>query len=83
MYMVRNVFYMTHSVRSSSLSNAVALPIYRYSCTDNQCSVEIELSHTEAVGCSVFCKTDANGDGEVTLAEKEAPFLRCTGGDRG
>jgi len=57
--------------------------VYRYSCTDKRCSIENGLNSTDLIGCKVFCMTDTDEDGEISLAEKEASFLRCTGGDRG
>ena len=57
--------------------------MYRYSCTDKRCSIENGLNSTDLIGCKVFCMTDTDEDGEISLAEKEASFLRCTGGDRG
>ena len=63
---------------------AVLIPLCRYNCTSaNECGIMNGLNVSDATGCLVFCHTDANGDGEISLAEREARFLRCTGGDRG
>ena len=68
---------------SLSVSNPVLHHVYRYSCTDNECSNVNQLNLTDMIGCHTFCTLDANGDGEISLAEREASFLTCTGGDRG
>jgi len=68
--------------RRTTASDPVLLRVYRYSCTDNQCAIVDDLDVADTVGCEVFCHTDADGDGIISLAEKEAAVLACTEGDR-
>ena len=57
--------------------------VYRYSCKEHKCADESGLRHGDVIGCRYFCKMDANGDGKISKDEMVAPFLACTGGDRG
>jgi len=71
------------SVATPLYPNRLSL-VYRYSCKANKCADESDFtSHADVMGCRYFCMTDTNGDGEISRAEIVAPFLKCTGGNRG